>query len=42
MRLVTVRRSMLGVRRTMKAGPPVYRAPGSTLRGLESLPLYLE
>jgi cytochrome P450 len=24
------------------AGPPVYRAPGSTLRGLESLPLYLE
>ncbi|HEV2257931.1 MAG TPA: hypothetical protein VGS06_32750 [Streptosporangiaceae bacterium] len=24
------------------AGPPVYRAPGSTLRGLESLLLYLE
>jgi cytochrome P450 len=24
------------------AGPPVYRSPGSTLRGLESLPLYLE
>ena len=24
------------------AGPPVYRAPGSTLRGLESLPVYLE
>jgi cytochrome P450 len=24
------------------AGEPVYRAPGSTLRGLESLPLYLE
>lgn len=24
------------------AGPPAYRAPGSTLRGLESLPLYLE
>jgi len=24
------------------AGPPVYRAPGSTLRGLESLPLYLQ
>lgn len=24
------------------AGPPVYRAPGSTLRGLESLPLCLE
>ncbi len=23
------------------AGPPVYRAPGSTLRGLESLPVYL-
>jgi cytochrome P450 len=23
------------------AGPPVYRAPGSTLRGLEHLPLYL-
>ena len=25
-----------------RAGPPVYRSPGSTLRGLESLPLYLE
>jgi cytochrome P450 len=24
------------------AGPPVYRSPGSTLRGLESLPIYLE
>jgi cytochrome P450 len=24
------------------AGPPVYRSPGSTLRGLESLPLHLE
>jgi cytochrome P450 len=24
------------------AGPPIYRSPGSTLRGLESLPLYLE
>ncbi len=24
------------------AGPPVYRSPGSTLRGLESLPLYLD
>ena len=24
------------------AGPPAYRSPGSTLRGLESLPLYLE
>jgi cytochrome P450 len=24
------------------AGPPVYRSPGSTLRGLDSLPLYLE
>jgi cytochrome P450 len=24
------------------AGPPVYRSPGSTLRGLESLPVYLE
>jgi cytochrome P450 len=23
------------------AGPPVYRSPGSTLRGLESLPVYL-
>ena len=25
-----------------RAGPPVYRSPGSILRGLESLPLYLE
>jgi cytochrome P450 len=24
------------------AGPPVYRSPGSTLRGLESLPIYLQ
>ncbi|HEY2285223.1 MAG TPA: cytochrome P450 [Streptosporangiaceae bacterium] len=23
------------------AGPPAYRSPGSTLRGLESLPVYL-
>jgi cytochrome P450 len=31
-----------GLRLAGPQKPPVYRAPGSTLRGLESLPLYLE
>jgi cytochrome P450 len=31
-----------GLRLAGPVHPPVYRAPGSTLRGLESLPLYLE
>ena len=31
-----------GLRAAGPEHPPVYRAPGSTLRGLESLPLYLE
>ena len=31
-----------GLRLAGPQRPPVYRAPGSTLRGLESLPLYLE
>jgi cytochrome P450 len=31
-----------GLRSAGPEHPPVYRSPGSTLRGLESLPLYLE
>jgi len=31
-----------GLRLARPGRPPVYRSPGSTLRGLESLPLYLE